>query len=355
MKAAVFYKPKVPVSIEELEISEPQYGEVMLNMVGAGVCRSDYLPVSGAVAIPKTPFAMGHEGAGIVKAIGPGVNNLSPGDKVILSLDSMCGYCHSCTKGRTTLCENQIRTPISRMTKDGKPIYQRRPTFTEKSIVHADACVKVPHDTHLENVCIISCAVITGIGAVINRAKVESGATMAVFGCGGIGLNVIQGGILASASKIIAIDKIPYKLEVAEEMGATHIINASKEDPVKKIKEITPGGVDYAFEAVGSPKLVRQAMDSLRTRGSAVMIGVQPAGEEISVSPSDLIYDRGLLGCFHGSARAREDFLWILDLYNQEKIKLNELISKYRPLTELNEAFDDMIEGKTTRTVITFH
>jgi Zn-dependent alcohol dehydrogenase len=354
MKAAVFYKPYAPVSIEEIEIEAPQAGEVLLDIVGAGVCHSDYHIVDGHIKPRQTPWVMGHEGAGVVREVGPGVTSVAPGDKIILSLDAMCGYCRNCTKGSPALCETYPPQPVSRMTKQGQPIFHVRPTFVEQTIVLADACVKVPDDTPLEKACLISCAVITGIGAVVNRAKVETGASMAVFGCGGVGLNVIQGGVLASAGKIIAIDKVPYKLELAEQMGATHFINADKENPVQRIREITGGGADYAFEVVGFPALVRQAIDSVRPTGTAVMVGVQPTGQEVSVEGWHLLQDRTLMGAFHGAARARLDFLWILDLYRQGKIKIDELISRYRPLDELNEAFDDMNQGKVARTVLVF-
>ena len=354
MKAAVFYEPHRPVSIEELDIEAPRAGEVLLDIVGAGVCHSDYHFIDGHLKPRQTPFVMGHEGAGVVREVGPEVTSIAPGDKVILSLDAMCGYCRNCSRGSPALCETYPSKPVSRMTKQGQPIFHGRPTFVEQSVVLADACVKVPDDTPLEKTCLISCAVITGIGAVVNRAKVEVGATMAVFGCGGVGLNVIQGGGLASAGKIIAVDTVPYKLELAEQMGATHFINADKEDPVRRIIEITGGGADYAFEVVGFPALVRQAIDSVRPTGTAVMVGVQPTGQEVSVEGWHLLQDRTLMGAFHGAARARVDFLWILDLYQQGKIKLDELISRYRPLDELNEAFDDMNQGKVARTVLVF-
>ena len=177
---------------------------------------------------------------------------------------------------------------------------------------------------------------------------------MAVFGCGGVGLNVIQGGVLASAGKIIAVDNVFYKLELAEQMGATHFINALTEDPVQRIKEIAGGGADYVFEVVGFPALVRQAIDSVRTTGAAVIVGVQPSGQEVSVEGWCLLQDRTLMGAFHGAACARIDFLWIFDLYKQGKIKLDELISRYRPLGEINAAFDDMHRGKVARTVLMF-
>ncbi len=354
MRAAVLEQPKTWPAVRDLEIQEPGEGEVLLDMVGAGVCHSDYHFVDGHMQPWGLPWVLGHEGAGVVREVGSGVSSVSPGDKIILSLDPMCGYCRNCSLGSPALCETYPRTPVTRMTLEGKPTYHMRPTFAEQTIALADACVKVPDDTNLVVGCLISCGVITGVGAVVNRAKVEPGASMAVFGCGGVGLNVVQGGVLASAGKIIAVDRVPYKLELAEQMGATHFINAEKEDPIERIKEITGGGADYAFEVVGYPTLVRQALDSVRTTGTAVVVGVQPSGQEISIEGWHLLQDRALLGAFHGSARARVDFLWLLDLYNQGRLKLDELISRSRPLDELNEAFDDMNAGIVARTVLIF-
>ena len=354
MKAAILYRPHEKVQVEEIDIEPPHEGEVLINMVGAGVCHSDYHFVDGHCAPRGIPWVMGHEGAGTVSEVGPGVTSVSPGDKIILSPDGMCGYCRNCSEGSPALCETHSGAPPSRMSKNGIPYHHGRPTYTEQSIITADACVKVPDDTPLEKACLISCAVITGIGAVVNRAQVKAGASIAVFGCGGVGLNVIQGGVLASAGKIIAVDTVPYKLELAEQFGATHFVNANKEDPVQRIREITDGGADYSFEVVGFPELVRQAFDSVRTTGTAVVVGVQPSGADVAVDGMELLRDRALIGSWHGAAQARVDFLWILDLYKQGKIKLDELISKYRPLNELNEAFDDMLKGTVARTVLVF-
>ena len=227
-------------------------------------------------------------------------------------------------------------------------------TFTEQSVVPADQLVKVRDDTPLEKAAIIGCAVITGVGSVVNRAKVEKGSTVAVFGCGGVGLNVVQGAVLAGASRIIAVDTVAFKLEKAEEMGATDLVNAGSEDPVRRIQEITGGGADYAFEVVGFPHLVRQAFESVRMGGAAVMVGVQPSGSEITVDAWELMMQRSLIGAFHGAARPRVDFPWLLDLYMDGRLKLDELITRYRPLDEVNEAFDDMNAGITARTVLTF-
>ncbi len=354
MKAAILHRPLTRVSVEEVDIASPQAGEVLLDIVGAGVCHSDYHFVDGHVAPRALPWVMGHEGAGVVREVGPGVTSVRCGDKVILSLDAMCGHCRNCSQGSPALCEtHQGRVP-SRISRRGTVYFHNRPTYTEQSIVSADACVKVPDDTDLRTACLISCAVITGIGAVVNRAQVEAGASMAVFGCGGVGLNVIQGGVLASAGKIIAVDRVPYKLELAEQFGATHFINVDKEDPVQRILDITGGGADYAFEVVGFPALVTQAFASVRTSGTAVMVGVQPTGQDVCVAGEDLLMDRAVMGSWHGAARARVDFLWILDLYRQGKVKLDELISRYRPLDEINEAFEDMLQGKVARTVLVF-
>ena len=354
MKAAILHRPLTRVSVEEVDIASPQAGEVLLDIVGAGVCHSDYHFVDGHVAPRALPWVMGHEGAGVVREVGPGVTSVRCGDKVILSLDAMCGHCRNCSQGSPALCEtHQGRVP-SRISRRGTVYFHNRPTYTEQSIVSADACVKAPDDTDLRTACLISCAVITGIGAVVHRAQVEAGASMAVFGCGGVGLNVIQGGVLASAGKIIAVDRVPYKLELAEQFGATHFINVDKEDPVQRILDITGGGADYAFEVVGFPALVRQAFASVRTSGTAVMVGVQPTGQDVCVAGEDLLMDRAVMGSWHGAARARVDFLWILDLYRQGKVKLDELISRYRPLDEINEAFEDMLQGKVARTVLVF-
>ena len=354
MKAAILHKPHTRVSVEEVDIESPHEGEVLLDIVGAGVCHSDYHYVDGHVKPRGLPLVMGHEGAGVVREVGPGVTSVQVGDKIVLSLDAMCGYCRNCSEGSPALCETHKGGVPSRISKNGTVYYHGRPTYTEQSVVSADACVKVPDDTDLRIACLISCGVITGIGAVVNRAKVEAGATMAVFGCGGVGLNVIQGGVLASAGKIIAVDNVPYKLELAEQFGATHFVNADREDPVQRIMEITGGGADYAFEVVGFPALVRQTFASVRTTGTAIVVGVQPTGEDISVNGSDLLHDRAIMGSWHGAARARVDFLWILDLYRQGKIKLDELISRFRPLDEINEAFEDMVQGKVARTVLVF-
>ena len=354
MKAGILHKPHTPLSIDDVDLDPPAEGEVILAMAGAGVCHSDYHFMDGHMTPWKTPWGMGHEGAGTVIEVGPEVQGLSTGDKVILSLDTMCGRCRNCTNGRPALCENNPRVPVTRMRTGGTPIYHFRPTFAEHTLASADACVKVPDDTPLEKACLISCAIITGVGAVVNRAQVKPGETMVVFGCGGVGLNAVQGGVLAGAGQIIAIDTVDFKLEKAEEFGATHFVNASKEDPVERVKQITGGGADYAFEVVGFPAIVRQAIESVPPTGSAVVVGVQPSGQEVSVEGWHLLQDRSLIVAFHGTARPRVDFPWMLELYKQGRLKIDELISRYRPLDEVNQAFEDMKAGTVARSVLVF-
>ncbi|MDP7578683.1 MAG: Zn-dependent alcohol dehydrogenase [SAR202 cluster bacterium] len=361
MRAAVCYESHMPLKVEELELSPPKANEAEVQLVGAGVCHSDYHFVDGHITPTTLPLVLGHEGAGVVTKIGPGVENVSPGDHIIFSMDAMCGYCRNCTLGRPTLCETYGRVftmpdGTTRFSKDGRPYYSMVGigTFADRTVVAADRLVKVRDDVPLEKACLIGCAVITGVGSVVHRAKVEAGTTVVVFGCGGVGLNVIQGAILASAAKIIAVDTVEFKLEKAREMGATDVINASLVEPGPRIAEITGGGADYAFEVVGWPDLVVQAFKSIRPGGTAVMVGVQPPETKITIDAWDLFQDRALIGAFHGSAMPRVDFPWLLDLYMDGRIKLDELITRYRPLDEINEAFEDMNNGVTARTVLTF-
>lgn len=361
MKAAVCYQSHMPLEIEEINLNPPKANEVEVELVGAGVCHSDYHIMDGHLIATTLPLILGHEGAGVVSSVGPGVTKVTPGDHVIFAMDAMCGYCRNCTLGRPTLCETYGRTftmpdGTTRFSKDGVPYYSMVGigTFSDRTVVAEDRVVKVRDDVPLEKACLIGCAVITGVGSVINRAKVEAGSTVAVFGCGGVGLNVIQGAILASAAKIIAVDTVEFKLDKAKEMGATDVVNATMEEPGPRISEMTGGGVDYAFEVVGWPEIVVQAFESIRPGGTAVMVGLQPPGSKITIDAWDLLQDRSLIGGFHGSASPRVDFPWLLDLYMDGRLKLDELITRYRPLEEINEAFDDMNNGVTARTVLTF-
>ena len=360
MKSAVFYEPHRPLEVEEIDLDGPRAGDVRVQLVGAGVCHSDYHRIDGHVTVAATPFIMGHEGSGIVKEVGSGVTSLLPGDHVVFSLTPQCGHCRNCASGRPNLCEwydrkmGKMPDGTTRFSKDGVPYYHWLATFSEETVVPAEVAVKIRDDIPLENACLVGCGVMTGVGAVVNRAKVETGSTVAVFGCGGVGLNVVQGAVLASAAKIIAIDKVDFKLDKASEMGATHLVNADKEDPVSRVMELTQGGADYAFEVIGFPEIVRQAFECVRPGGTAVMVGVPPDGADISIPAQPLFQDRTLMGTFYGVGRPLIDFPWLLDLYVDGRLKLDELVTKYRPLEEVNEAFEDMKAGLAARTILTF-
>ena len=357
MKAAVFYEAHQPIPVEEVDLEGPKRGEVRVKMAGAGACHSDYHPVTGHAVRDEVPFVMGHEGAGVVEEVGEGVEEFAQGDHVIFSLTRQCGTCRNCTAGRTNLCEVGHHMVIDggyRFSQDGVPISHGHATFSEETVVPALSLVKARKDIPVDKLCLFGCSVMTGVGAVVNRAKVPPGSTVAVFGCGGVGLHAVQGAKLVSASKIIAVDKMDSRLDMAKEMGATHTINPDREDPVGKVMDLTDGGVDYAFEVVGLPELVTQAYDCTRPGGTACMVGVPPSGSTVSVSANALLMDRTLMGTFYGAGRPRIDFPWLLDLYMDGRIKLDEIITKYRPLQEINEAFDDMVSGAATRTVLTF-
>ncbi len=358
MKAVLLRELNAPLSVEEVDLDGPSSGEVRVDVKGAGVCHSDYHAVTGHNPPYALPTVLGHEGAGVVADVGPNVTDFAPGDHVVFSLTGQCGRCRNCTVGRANLCENEwgppyMRDGTNRFSQNGAPIAHRHAAFSESTTIPAEFAVKIPNEMPLEKAAIIGCAVTTGVGAVVNRAKVEAGGAVAVFGCGGVGLNVIQGAVLAAASKIIAVDVAAFKLEMARSLGATHSIDAGAADPVELIGEITHGGADYAFEVIGSPSVTRQAFESVRPGGMAVAVGVPPMDADITVPARMLFMDRGLLGSFYGSGRPRVDFLWLIELYMDGRLKLDELITRYRPLEEVNEAFDDMITGVAARTVLT--
>ncbi len=360
MKAAVLYGTHQPFKVEELDLDGPKAGEVKVKLVSGGVCHSDYHRIDGHLPIRTLPFVMGHEGAGIITEVGPGVTSLALGDHVVFSLTPQCGKCRNCSAGRPHICEGfdrnagTMRDGTTRFSKDGIPYYHSLATFSEETVVLDDLVVKVRDDAPLEKACLIGCGVMTGVGAVVKKAKVEAGASVVVIGCGGVGLNVIQGAVLASAGKIIAVDKLDFKLEKAGEMGATHFVNADKEDAVKRVMEITDGGSDYAFEVIGFPATIRQAFDCTRRGGTTVMVGVPPEDSELTFPGLPLWLDRTVTGTFYGDAQPRVDFPWLIDLYMDGRLKLDEMITRYRPLDEINEAFEDMNKGITARTILTF-
>lgn len=367
VKAAVAWGPNQKLSIEEVDLEGPKKGEVLIKMVATGVCHTDAFTLSGDDPEGIFPVILGHEGGGIVEKLGEGVTSLEIGDHVIPLYTAECGECKMCKSGKTNLCsavrETQGRGLMpdgtSRFSKDGKPIfhYMGCSTFAEYTVVPEVALAKISKDAPLDKVCLLGCGVTTGIGAVLNTANVEEGATVAVFGIGGIGLSAIQGAKMAKAGKIIAIDINDDKKEMAMKFGATDFVNPKKFDkPIQEvIVEMTDGGVDYSFECVGNVNLMRAALECCHKGwGESVIIGVAGAGQEISTRPFQLVTGRVWKGSAFGGVKGRTELPGYVDRYMSGEINLDDLVTFKMPLDKINEAFDLMHEGKSIRTVIEF-
>jgi len=360
MKAAVFHGPKQPLSIEDVEIDKPQDREVLVRTVASGVCHSDLHFVDGFYPYPA-PAVLGHEAAGIVEEAGRQVTYLKPGDHVIACLSVFCGNCDQCMSGHPNRCSNKAATQRDpkdkpRISQKGKPINQflDLSSYCEKMLVHENALVKISDDIPLDRAALVGCGVTTGVGAVLNTAKVEPGSTVAVFGCGGVGLAAIQGARIAGARKIIAVDMFEGKLAMAKRLGATDSVDASANDPIDEIRKLTGGGVDYAFEAIGLKKAAEQAFNSLKPGGTATVIGMIPVGQKVEVDGFMFLTERKLQGTNMGSNRFRIDMPRYLDFYLQGRLKLDEMISKRGKLEDVNEAFRAMKAGEVARTVLMF-
>ena len=359
MKAAVLYEVNTPLVVEDVELEDPKQGEVLVKVAAAGVCHSDLSFMEGRWKI-AIPLVMGHEGAGIVEKVGEGVSSVQPGDHVIFSWVASCGVCRNCSRGKPYLCSN---TPLSTM-KDGTSRFKKGDvqlfhqtgisSFSEYTVVHETSIVKIREDMPLDKAALVSCGVLTGVSAVVNAAKVELGSSVAVFGCGGVGLNVIQGAKMVGATKIIAVDRLDSKLEMAKEFGATHVVNATTEDAVARIKEITGSGADYAFEVVGMPEVVAQAFDSTDAAGTTVMVGMPPLRAPLTINTLGLFLGKTLKGAYFGSAHFRTEMPALVDLYMEGRLKLDELITCTYPLAEINDAFEAMKRGEVARSIIKF-
>ena len=360
MKAAVFHAPNQPLTIEEVAINKPGPREVLLRTAYAGLCHSDLHFMEGLFPIP-TPVVLGHESSAIVEVVGEGVAYVKTGDHVITCPSVFCGACPQCLTGHPNLCENtEIRLPpgqARRMTwKGGELMHQafNLSCFAEEMLVHENAFVKIDGDIPLDRAALVGCGVMTGVGAVFNAAKVEPGATVAVIGCGGIGLSAVNGAALAGAERIIAIDTLPSKLELAREMGATDTLNASNVDPVEQIREMTKGGVHYSFEAIGTKATAEQAFRMLRPGGTATIIGMVPFGLKIELHGADFLRDRKLQGTSMGGNRFRVDMPRLLSLWRQGRLKLDHLISGKLKLDQINEGFAALKSGAPVRQLIDF-
>jgi S-(hydroxymethyl)glutathione dehydrogenase/alcohol dehydrogenase len=362
MKAAVIYAAREPMVVEGVELEDPRQGEVLVRLAASGVCHSCVHAADGSWDWAIFPSVLGDEGAGVVQSVGPGVNTLQAGDHVIISWSPTCGRCRYCVSGRPQLCERRpefgyMEDGTSRMRVRGQEIKHFGPaTYATEMVVPENAAVKIRDDIPLEKAALIGCSVTTGAGAVINTAKVPAGASLAVFGAGGIGLNAVQGGRLCGAYPLIAVDVADNKLEFAQRLDATHLVNGSREDPVEAIRALTSGrGAEFTIVAVGSIKAMQQAWDATAPGGTCVVIGAPSSSERMTVDPLNLYKDeKRLTGSRYGSSRVHDDFGRFVDLYMAGKLELDALITKQYPLEDVNEAHRALSAGENMRGLLVF-
>jgi S-(hydroxymethyl)glutathione dehydrogenase/alcohol dehydrogenase len=356
MRGVVFDGSRVEGRVEvvdDLEVRGPGPGEVLVAIRAAGLCHSDLSVIDGTIPFPS-PVVLGHEGAGVVEEVGAGVTHVVAGDHVALSTIASCGACGECNRGRPTMCRRAIGMPDQPFSRGGKPVYQfaANSAFAERTVVKAVQAVKIPEDIPLTSAALIGCGVVTGVGAVLNRAKVDRGDSVVVIGTGGIGLNVLQGARIAGATKIVAVDANPAKEGVARQFGATHFLSSAEEGG--GVREILPRGADHAFECVGRVELIRQAIDLLDRHGQAILLGVPAATAEASFLVSSLFLDKSILGCRYGSARPQRDFALYAELYREGRLLLDELVTETYPVEDFAKAVGDAEAGRVARGVLTF-
>jgi len=366
--AAVAWQAGIPLEVEEIDLEGPRQGEVLVRIVATGVCHTDAFTLSGADPEGLFPAILGHEGAGIVEEVGPGVTSLRPGDHVIPLYIPECGSCKFCLSGKTNLCQairvTQGRGVMpdgsSRFSKNGKLIhhYMGTSTFSEYTVLPEISLAKIYSGAPLDKVCLLGCGITTGIGAVLNTAKVEPGSTVAVFGLGGIGLSVVQGAVMAKAGRILGVDVNESKFELARRFGATDFVNPKKHDaPIQNvIVDLTGGGVDYSFECVGNVALMRAALECCHKGwGQSIIIGVAGAGQEICTRPFQLVTGRSWRGSAFGGVKGRSQIPGFVDRYMKGEIAIDPFVTHTMKIGEINRAFDLMHEGKSIRSVVSFH
>ena len=366
-KAAVAWEPGKPLSIETVEVDAPKESEVLLRVVASGVCHTDAFTLSGEDPEGLFPVILGHEGGAVVEEIGTGVSSVKVGDHVIPLYTPECGKCDFCKSGKTNLCQAIRLTQgkgvmpdgSSRFSQNGKMIhhYMGTSTFSEYTVVAEIAVAKINKAAPLDKVCLLGCGITTGVGAVLNTAKVEPGSTVAVFGLGGIGLSVVQGAVMAKASRIIAIDLNPTKYEMAQALGATDYVNPKEHDaPVQDvIVDMTDGGVDYSFECIGNVEVMRAALECCHKGwGESTIIGVAGAGQEISTRPFQLVTGRVWRGTAFGGVKGRSELPGYVENYLDGKLKVDEMVTHTMPIEEINQALHLMHAGESIRSVVTF-
>jgi len=359
MKAAIFRGANQPLEIGEIQLSEPGPREVVVRTACAGICHSDLHFVEGTYPM-AAPAVLGHESAGIVEEVGSSVDYVKPGDHVITCLSVFCGYCEHCLSGHPARCGGRATERGAdeppRLSLDGQPVQQfaNLSSFAEKMLVHENAIVKIREDMPLDRAALIGCGVMTGVGAALRTAQVEPGTTVVVIGCGGVGLSAINGAAIAGAGRIIAVDRLASKLELARRFGATDVVDASQGDPVEQVKQIERRGVHYAFEAIGLKQTAEQAWAMLRAGGVATVIGMIPLGQKIEIHGIDLLREKKLQGSSMGSNRFRIDMPRLVEFYLNGKLELDALISSRIKLEEINQAMDALKTGEVARQVIVF-
>src|SRR5213594_3309804 len=362
MKAAVFRKVHEPLTIESVDIDKPWGREVLVRTVATGVCHSDLHVVDGIGRFPlDRPIVLGHEGAGIVEAVGADVTTVRPGDHVVACLSGFCGSCQQCLSGHPNLCTGGI---VSRADREAPRLSQRGEPFrqfagigsyAERMLLHENSVVKIDPDLPLDRAALVGCGVLTGVGAALRSAGLEAGQTVAVFGCGGVGLSIVQGARIGGARQIIGVDVFDNKLEMARRVGATHVVNSGKDDPVKAVRALTGGaGVDHAFEAVGNTTLVRQAIESLAIRGTATIVGVLPPDARIEFPWMAIRPECRVQTSRMGGNRFRTDIPRYLEFYRQGRLLLDEMVTRRGRLDDINEAFRAMKAGEVARSVLMF-
>lgn len=359
MKAAVFREVNQPMEVEDIDISKPGPREVLIRTAAAGVCHSDLHFFNGTYP-GQLPMVLGHESAGIVEQVGSDVHYVQPGDHVITCLSVFCGHCEYCLTGHMSLCQE----PETRRAPDQEPRisqgggivqqFANLGSFAEHMLVHEHAVAKIREDMPMDRAALIGCGVTTGVGAVIHTARVEPGATVAVIGCGGVGLSCINGAAIAGASRIIAVDQVSSKLELARKFGATDVVNAGETDAIEAVKDLTDGGVHYSFEAIGLKVTAEQAFGMLRNGGTATVIGMIPPGDMVSLHGPEFLFEKKIQGSFMGSNRFRVDMPRYVELYLQGKLHLDDMVSSHIKLEDLNDAMAQLETGEIARNVIMF-
>jgi S-(hydroxymethyl)glutathione dehydrogenase/alcohol dehydrogenase len=360
MRAAVLREPGSPVAIEDVELDEPHEDEVLVRVAAAGVCRSDLHFADGLLGEGRWPMVLGHEGAGVVETVGAGITHVTPGDRVVFCFVPSCGTCRQCLSGRPNLCETAGRAALrgtlldgtSRLRLEGATLQHCLLTscFAERVVLAGAGAIPLPEDVPLWQAALLGRGVVTGMGAVRNTARVRSGESVCVVGCGGVGLHVVAGARLAGASPIVAVDPDPAKLELARRRGATHALAAS--EGARAVRKLTDGGVDHAFEAVGVPETIRFAWDVLRPGGTAVVVGLAALGVEVSLPAIEFLSEKSILGCYYGSANVASELPELVGLVVDGQLELADVVSHFADLDGVQDALDRLRAGEGARTVV---